>query len=59
MYVYQITSLLELVKMRTLTMFSVILRCSNGSILPIDANMVWREKPQEMNRSVNAGLVYK
>ena len=44
MYVYQITSLLELVRMRTLTMFSVILRCSNGSILPIDANMVWREK---------------
>ena len=44
MYVYQITSLLELVRMRTLTMFSVILRCSNGSILPIDSNMVWRGK---------------
>ena len=43
-------------------MFSVILRCSNGSILPIDLQ-TWSDgenMQQEMqNRSVDAGLVYK
>ena len=49
------------VRRRNLTMFSVILRCSNGSILPIDLQ-TWSggNKQQEMqNRSVDAGLVYK